>query len=150
MWLAKRNNTQHLACFPLTRLLKPLYIGCVKFYTSLPSLSRYVAATSTFTHGLFDGVPDIHGTCWPCCRCCKNRSSAHIALSGGELCDRSRRRRYMLRNTADTSEHWKRLRLVCRRMRRKIRAVEATVDPAVGQAVVASLALTGIVFSIHR
>jgi len=74
----------------------------------------YVAATSTFTRGLFDGVPDIHG---------------------GELCDRSRRRRYMLRNTADTSEHWKRLRLVCRRMRRKIRAVEATVDPAVGQAV---------------
>ena len=55
-------------------------------------------------------------------------------MAGDDLCNQSRRRRTKLRDTAETSVYWKRLRRHCRRMRKKIQAVENTVDPEVGQA----------------
>jgi hypothetical protein len=41
----------------------PIIVANVLFYvSSLTLFFSYVAATSTYTKGLFDGVPDIHGT----------------------------------------------------------------------------------------
>ena len=69
-WRVKRNPPAHThahvapshifsrcTCFP--RHLQP---ADESIDTSLP-LCSYVAVTSTYTKGLFDGVPDLHGAC---------------------------------------------------------------------------------------